>query len=46
MEVSGQLHALATSLPGWVGSRASLNVMTNRGNPCPCQELNPQLSSL
>jgi len=40
MEVSCQFHALAALTPGtrgWVGPRASLDVVAKMKNPCPCQ---------
>jgi hypothetical protein len=53
MEVSGQLHAPAASLPrerapgtywigGWVGPRAVLDAMVKRKIPSPYQESNPR----
>jgi len=52
MEVSGQLHAPATSHPGerypgthwlggWVGPRTGLEAVVNIRNLCPCWELKP-----
>jgi len=57
MEMSGQRYALATLLPGkespfthwiegWVGSRASLDMVVIRKNPFPLLGIKPLSSSL
>jgi hypothetical protein len=42
MEVSGQLHAPAKGIGGWVSTKAVLNAVVKRKIPSPRRESNPR----